>query len=121
MACLGADHRHIELDHLEPGNGAEDLFDRSHDVRQCRASLQSDALGYRMYEERLQIVEPLGEELSDRVEIERHATERSPIGWQRDLADLDLAARAPCDNPGCARARQPLNRVVGGAASCPGV
>ena len=67
MARLGADDRHVELDDLQFRDRAEHLFDRGHDPGQGGAFLQRDALRHRMHEQPPQIVEPLGEELRDRV------------------------------------------------------
>jgi hypothetical protein len=36
MARLGAHHRNVKLNHLQTGNGAEDLFDRHHDAGERR-------------------------------------------------------------------------------------
>jgi hypothetical protein len=51
-----------------------------------------------MHEERPQIVEALDEEFGERAHVERRPAERLPVCRQRDLADLDLAARAPRDH-----------------------
>ena len=104
-----------------PGWRRKTCLDRRHDAGQRGALLQRDALRHRMHEERPQIVEPLGKELGDRVQIERHRAKRLSVGRQRHLADLDLAARAPRDDPRRARSRQPLDRVVADPAGGLGV
>ena len=50
VACLGADDRHVELDHFKSGDGAEHLLHRRHDTGQRRAFLQRDPLRHGMHE-----------------------------------------------------------------------
>ena len=110
LACV-LTHRHVELDHFEPGDRAEYLFDRRHDAGQRRALLQRDPLVDRMDEQLPQIVEAFGEELGDRVHVERHRAERfayagiatSPI-WIWQLGHHAMTRDAP-------GRRQPLDRV----------
>ena len=111
VARLRAEHRHAEFDHLKTGDRAEHFLYRGHHIGQSRTLLQRDPFVDRMDEQPAQIVESFGEELGDRVHVERRVTLRVAPGGQRDFLHLDLAARAPGDDARRAGTGEPLDRV----------
>src|SRR5579875_1816303 len=92
---LGADARHVELDEFDAGNDRQQLFDRCHGLRKDRPLVQRDALVDRALHEPGKSLGMPGQKHEERVQIERPPAEMRLVIGQADLAQLQLAARAP--------------------------
>jgi hypothetical protein len=106
----------FEVDDREAGNGAEDLHHGLRDSGHARMLVQGHALRDGLCEVRHESLEPIGDVGND--VLERQAS----IGRGHDnLAELDVARRAPGEDAGGTRGRESRHRVAAHAPGAPGI